>query len=216
MTGTSKRSAISFHPIAWAFRNRSATSVARIIASLGCVLALAGRVHAAMDADVTISSQAAGGGVFNYTLTLNNLPDSTDQIETLWFSWTPGLDFMSSGPLSISSPTGWLGSSQHTTSIYFNDGYSVQYYTTTAPLNPGGSLQFDFSSLVTPTEIAGNDSVYGYYPEVTTFLYSVSIESGDGEQVLAQMVPEPSSFALAALGITAAFGLMITRRKFRP
>src|SRR6266404_1330974 len=51
--------------------------------------------HATIDAAVTISSQDAGGGAFNYTLTLNNHAASTSPIETHWFSWILSLNYMS-------------------------------------------------------------------------------------------------------------------------
>jgi hypothetical protein len=169
--------------------------------------------HAGIDANVTISSQDAGGGAFNYTLTLNNLSTSTDPIETLWFSWIPGLDFMSVGPTSETAPTGW------TTFVESGDyygGYSIQFTTTTAPLSPNASLQFAFTSTVTPTELAGNDSIFGYYPELTTYLYSQSVEGGDSESVLAQAIPEPSSLALVGFGtLAAALGIGYRRLRAR-
>jgi hypothetical protein len=168
--------------------------------------------RAAIDANVTISSQAAGGGVFDYTLTLNNLADSTASIETLWFSWIPGYDFMSSAPLSFSAPSGWSGSSQHVT--FYTDGYSAQYVTTSAALAPGNSLQFGFTSLVTPTELAGNDSIFHAYPEQTTYVYSVSPESGVSEALTAQTIPEPSSLALVAFGSIAGL-IGVCSRKLR-
>ncbi|HXI83211.1 MAG TPA: PEP-CTERM sorting domain-containing protein [Verrucomicrobiae bacterium] len=171
--------------------------------------------RATIDAAVTISSQDAGGGAFNYTLTLNNHSTSTSPIETLWFSWIPGLDFMSVSPTAETAPTGW---DTFVETGYYG-GYSVRYTTTTAPLNPNGQLQFSFTSTVTSNELAGNDSVFGYYPELTTFLYSQSIEGGDSTSLLAQQVtavPEPSSIALVGFGIVAAaFGIGCRRLRFR-
>jgi PEP-CTERM motif len=186
------------------------------IVSLVFLIVASGTIHAAIDGSVTISSQDAGGGIFNYTITLNNLPTSTSQIETLWYSWIPGVDFMSASPVSTFAPSGWAANIEHVNGgYYYPDGYSVQYTTTTAPLNPNGSLQFGFSSTVTPTELAGNDSVYGYYPENTTYLYSISVESGDSEQLVAQLVPEPSSLTLLALGMATTLGIARRRPRSR-
>jgi len=187
-------------------------AVPRILFCLLLVFASTRAAHAAIDASVTISSQAAGGGVFDYTLTLNNLPDSTSSIESLWYSWIPGYDFMSSSPLSFSAPTGWTASAQHVT--FYTDGYSAQYVTTTAALAPGGSLQFGFSSLVTPTELAGNDQVFHFYPEQTTYVYSISPEAGVSEALVAQTVPEPSTLTLVAFGTIAGL-IGIVCRKLR-
>jgi hypothetical protein len=215
MTGKSKPIATPFRSCAPAVRKRFAMGAVPIVVSLVGLLAAAGNVHATIDASIIVNTnQPAGGGLFNYTLTLNNLPDSTSQIETLWYSWIPGLDLMSSSPTSTSAPAGWTANIEHSSGGYYGDGYSVQYTTSTAPLNPVGSLQFGFSSFVTPAELAGNDSVYGYYPEETTYLYSGGPEVGVSESLLAQAVPEPSSLALAALGAVAAFG--IACRKLRP
>jgi len=174
-------------------------------------LATTRNAHATIDASVTISS--TGTGPFNYTLTLNNLPTSTSPIETLWFSWVPGLDFMSAGPTSTTAPAGW-GTYVESGSYY--GGYSIQFTTTSAPLAPGNSLQFAFTSPVTPTELAGNDQIFGYYPELTTYLYSVSVESGVSEQVVAEQVPEPSTLALVGFGTAvAAFGIAWRKLRFR-
>ena len=183
--------------------------VMKCFAAAICLFAIASAANAAIDASLTISSQDIGGGVFSYSLTLNNLPSSTSPIETLWFSWVPGVDFMSSSPLSTSAPSGWSANIEHgDLGPYYTDGYSVQYTTTIAPLNPGGTLNFGFTSMVTPDELAGNDSVYGYYPELTTYLYSMSVEGGASEQILAQAVPEPGTSILVAIGLLAGFALI--------
>lgn len=216
MTGKSKPTTVSIRSFASALLKRFVIAAARIIVSILFLFVAAGSGHAAIDATVTISSQDAGGGVFNYTLTLNNLPTSTSPIETLWYSWIPGLDFMSAAPLSTSAPSGWTPSVQHTGSF---DGYSIQYTTTTAPLDPNTSIQFGFSSTVTPAEVAGYSQVpyypFYYYLEDTTFLYSLSVESGDSQELIAETVPEPSTLALVGFG-TIAGAIGIACRRFRP
>lgn len=216
MTGKSKPTTVSIRSVVSVLLKRLVVAATRIIVSILFLLVAAGSVRAAIDATVTISSQDAGGGVFNYTLTLNNLPTSTSSIETLWYSWIPGLDFMSVAPSSTTAPTGWAGSVQHTGSI---DGYSVQFTTTTAPLDPNTTIQFGFSSTVTPAELAGYSQVpyypFYYYLEDTTFLYSLSVESGDSQELIAETVPEPSTLALVAFGIVAGT-IGIACRRLRP
>jgi len=57
---------------------------------------------------------------FNYTLTLNNSAASTANIETFWFSWVPGQDFMAVSPTNIVAPSGWTDAITHAGS---GDGY---------------------------------------------------------------------------------------------
>jgi len=193
--------------MAWIFRSSFISICA--FGLLTCVTTRSAHANA-IDATVTISS--AGTGPFNYTLTLNNLPTSTDPIETLWFAWVPGVDFMSAAPTSTTPPTGW---GTYVESGYYG-GYSIRFTTTTAPLAPNGTLQFGFTSAVTPAELAGSDSVYHYYPELTTYLYSQSIEGGDSESLLAQQVPEPSTLALVTFGtVAAALGIGYRRLRSR-
>src|SRR5215472_4073585 len=71
-------------------------------AALGVVGTLQGQN---INATALISSQPAGGGLFNYTLTLNNLASSTSPIETFWFAWLPnGDNFLPSSPTSAQAP----------------------------------------------------------------------------------------------------------------
>ena len=169
--------------------------------------------HATIDASLTVSSQDAGGGNFNYTLTLKNLATSTSPIETLWFSWVPGLDFMDVAPTAESGPTNW---DIFVESGFYYAGYSIRWTTTTADLNPGGQMQFNFTSPITPVDLAGNDHFFGYYPELESYVYSQSIEGGNSEALIAEQIPEPSTVALVGFGtIAALIGISCRKLRFR-
>lgn len=165
---------------------------------LGTVL----NVHAAESATATISNTPAGGGDFNYTLTLNNTGTTT--IGTFWFSWVPGQDYMNSAPITTSPPTGWLANITHGGTT---DGYAIQWVagSSASDLAAGSSLTFSFESAVTPAEIAGNSPFFAHPPEGTAFIYSGAPFSDGGVEFVVVSVPEPSSVALllaGALGIS--------------
>jgi len=195
--------------------NRSTMSaVTSIFSGLLLTFSVLDTAHATIDGAATLNYVAQAGGVYNYTLTLTNNPDSTSNIETFWYSWVPGLDFMTTNPISVTAPTGW--------GIYVENGayyggFSIQFTTTTKDVTPGGSVQFQFSSLATPTDLSGSSPVFfDYYTENTSYLYSQSVESGSSEEIFVQTIPEPSTVSLVALGIVAAvFGIGCRRLRFR-
>src|SRR5258708_3991709 len=85
----------------------SATASRRLLLSLLFVLGTACSIQAqSILANAQISGQAAGGGGYNYTITLNNTAASTSPIGTFWYSWIPGEDFLPSSPTSVQPPTG--------------------------------------------------------------------------------------------------------------
>src|SRR5260370_27440651 len=117
-------------------------------------------VHAQINASATFSSQPAGLN-FDYTLTLNNASGSTSPIETLWYAWLPGEDFLPTSPITVQPPSGWT---DIITGGGAGDGYTIQFVTSTAPLNPGNSLTFIFESADTPAELAGNSPFHSTTP----------------------------------------------------
>jgi PEP-CTERM motif len=153
--------------------------------------------HAAESATATISNTPAGGGDFNYTLTLNNTGTTT--IGTFWFSWVPGQDYMNSAPISTSPPAGWAANITHGGST---DGYAIQWLasTATSDLAAGSSLTFSFESAVTPTEIAGDSPFSAHPPEGTAFIYSGVPFSDGGVELVVESVPEPSALGLLVVG----------------
>lgn len=161
--------------------------------------------------DAQINGQTAGGGLYDYTITLNNEAGSASSLETFWYSWVPGANFLPSNPTTISAPSGWAAAVTH---VSAGDGYGIQFTTSTSPLNPGSSLEFGFSSSDTPTAIAGDSPFYPGTPVGTSFVYSGGPFAGSSQQFVVQSVPEPMSLTLAEMGFV---GLVLVdwRRKHR-
>lgn len=135
-----------------------------------------------------LSGTASGGG-FHYTLTLSNSSASTTNIETFWFSWVPGFDFMAVSPTSIVTPAGWTDQVTHTGS---GDGFAIQFVTSTAPLAPGGSLTFMFTSTSSPATMAGDSPFHAAFPIGTSFVYSGPPQTGASDEFVVETVSGPS------------------------
>ena len=195
----------------------------KLLLSLLFVLGTACTIQAqSIIANAQISGQAAGGGGYNYTITLNNTAASTSPIGTFWYSWIPGEDFLPSSPTSVQPPTGWTDAITHFGAL---DGYAIEFTASTPLLSPGSSLAFKFSSPDSPAAIAGNSPFYPTTPTPvgTSFLYGgITPFSGASAEIVVQSVPEPSSLGLlmaGALGLWLAgwrrLGQAITgRRRF--
>jgi len=134
-------------------------------------------------------SGAASAGGFHYTLTLSNSITSTTNIETFWFSWVPGFDFMAVNPTSIVTPAGWTEQVTHGGS---GDGFAIQFVTSTAPLAPGGSLTFTFTSTSSPTTMAGDSPFHATFPIGTSFVYSGPPQTGASDEFVVETLPGPS------------------------
>ncbi len=191
----------------------SAAASRRLLLSLLCLLATACSIQAqSILANAQISGQAAGGGGYNYTITLNNTAASTSPIGTFWYSWIPGEDFLPSSPTSVQPPTGWTDTITH--NPVATDGYAIEFVKSSlTPLfNPGSSLAFKFSSPDSPTAIAGNSPFYSTTPTPvgTSFLYGGTPFSGASAEIVVQSVPEPSSLGLLIAG---ALGLLVAGRR---
>ena len=157
-------------------------------------------------ASAQITGQSLGGGVFNYNVALDNT--GTSSLETFWFAWnTIGYDFMTVSPTAITPASGW------TASITSNfGGYGIQFNTSTTPLAIGSIINFSFDSTMTPTQMAGTSFLS--LPVGTSYVSTAPFFGGtQSGSFVAQVVPEPSSIALFAVG---SFGLWALRgRKYR-
>lgn len=150
-----------------------------------------------------ITDQPLGGGVYNYTLTLDNT--GTSPVETFWFAWnTYDYDFMTANPTSIVTPSGWSDTVTTYYDYYYGYDYGIEFSTSTTPLAGGASLQFSFDSTMTPMQMAGNNPTFGN-PVGTSYASTGPGFSGtEFGPFVAQVVPEPSPLALFAVG---TFGL---------
>ena len=187
----------------------SAAASRRLLLSVLCLLGTASSVHAqSIIANAQISGQAAGGGGYNYTITLNNTAASTSPIGTFWYSWVPGEDFLPSSPTSVQPPTGWTDTITHNT--FGADGYALEFIASSALINPGSSLAFKFSSPDSPAALAGNSPFYSTTPVGTSFLYGGAPFSGASAEIVVQSVPEPSSLGVLMVG---TLGLLVAGRR---
>lgn len=166
------------------------------------VAALAASAAAAQAQNVnvstsTLSDAPLGGGVFAYTLTINNT--GTEAVDALWVGWIPGGFFISS-PTSAANLQGWSSSPVSS---------SIQYGGTSGTaIQPGHSGTFTFDSTTTPTQMAGGDDVSWAYG-VNTSSFGASANA-DNQQFDAKVVPEPSTIGLLAMG---SLGLLGTLRR---
>lgn len=162
-------------------------------------------------ASAQITAQPMTGGIYTYTVALDNTGSSS--LETFWFAWnTDGHDYMTAGPTSISQPSGWTDSVTIDYNPSYGYNYGIQFTTSTTPLASGGTLDFSFDSTLTPTQMAGNNPTFGV-PVATSFVSTGPGFTGtDYGPFTARVVPEPCSLALFAVG---SCGLWIVRGRER-
>jgi hypothetical protein len=161
---------------------------------------------AATLADATLTSTPLSGSLFDYTITLNNI--GTTPIETFWYAWIPGQDYLATRP-TPQLPSGWT---ETITGGSAGDGFAIRWTTTSAPIAAGSSLNFEFSSTDTPAEIAGDSTFFPGTPVGTSFVYQGAPFSAGSDQFVVQSVPEPSSIATLATGLLFLACRTVTRR----
>ncbi len=138
-------------------------------------------------ASATVVASQLTDNTFQYSLTLKNTghgkPTAANEIETFWYAWVPGEDFLDTAPLTVTSPTGWTDTITNEGSA---DGFAIQWVTTTNPLNPGKSLSgFGFTSTDTPLQVFGKSNFFPTTPVNTSFVYAGAPETDTGFQLSA-------------------------------
>jgi hypothetical protein len=147
----------------------------------------------------TLTDVPAGGGVFDYTMTLHNT--GPEAIESLWIGWIPGV-FDIASPSNPGNNLGWSSS--------VADGASLQYLAGTA-LASGATGMFTFASTSTPAQFtsgaAGDSTAYGVNAANGQLSFTLSPPDTETFNATVVATPEPSTLGLLAIG---ALGLSTT------
>ncbi|HEX3623971.1 MAG TPA: PEP-CTERM sorting domain-containing protein [Verrucomicrobiae bacterium] len=177
--------------------------------SLAVAVALAASALPGQAQNVNVSTSlnyaTGAGGVYDYTLTLDNL--GPEEIESLWLGWVPG-SFNIASPSSPGNNLGWSSTL---------DGNSIQYLGTSGTaLASGNSATFTFDSTTTPAQFtaetgkAGDSTAYGI--NAANGQLSFSLSPPDTETFFLTVVPEPSTYAILALGSLGFLGVVWRKR----
>jgi MYXO-CTERM domain-containing protein len=173
----------------------------RILLASLCA-AIAGSAAAQTTAAATITQTGFSSGVYSYDIDLQNTGATT--LQTFWFSWIPGYNFMPDSPTSVVAPSGW------TDTVTGAGSYAIQFKTS-GGLAGGSSLDgFQFSSVDSPTTLAGNFNAGGTeVPILTSTVYTGQPLQGSSDQFVVRFssTPEPASwFAFGGLGLVTLVG----------
>jgi hypothetical protein len=163
----------------------------------------------AQSAVATISDVAGAGGVFDYTITLQN--NGNQNLNSFWYGWTTSGNNLPASPSSAGNSLGWAN---------VLDGTSIQWENTTASpaLGAGQSATFTFvstSTLAAITTPPSGESV-AYTSDSIQFNQGVAGQSTPVFSPTAAPVPEPSSFGIVAMGamlMAGAFRRRIAARR---
>lgn len=157
----------------------------------------------AQTATATISDVAAGGGVFDYTILLQNT--GTTSLNSFWYGWTLGGNNLPSNPSNAGNSLSWANTL---------DGNSIMWQNSTGTaLAAGQTASFTFQSTSTISQITSGSS-----GESVAYVHTIDFSQdspGDSTPVFSPTiapVPEPSTLGLAAVGLSmlAGFGRRLT------
>jgi len=157
----------------------------------------------AQNATATISGVAAGGGIFDYTITLNNTGSTV--LDSFWYAWTLAGNNLSANISNPGSALGWTD-----TAIEGNTSISWEDSSGTHPLAVGHSTTFTFDSTETPTQIttspSGESVAYVAGNGPNTFGQNSPGSASPVFSPTLQTVPEPSSMGLLMAGLFVMAG----------
>jgi hypothetical protein len=155
----------------------------------------------AQGATATISGVAAGGGIFDYTITLLNT--GSDSLNSFWYGWTTSGNNLPTGseePTTAGNSLGWANDLDNNSIKWINSSGTA--------LAPDDSGTFTFASTATPTTITTSPSGESVaYVNGITFTQN---NPGDSTPVFSPTLvaaPEPSSvglFIVGSLGLLAS------------
>jgi hypothetical protein len=161
----------------------------------------------AVNANASLAGTSNGSGGFNYKITLDDT--GTTAINTFWFGWIPGEDFLTQNPTLIGSPAGWTEQI-----VPVGSGYSIEW-TANSSINAiqpaGSSSAFTFSSTETPAQFSAKSTLDSFYPATTSFVYSGAALVSPGQQITptvqAAAVPAAESASATVAAVEASPGV---------
>jgi hypothetical protein len=163
----------------------------RLSLALAAGLAASTISSQAQSATATISGASVGGGLFDYTITLDNT--GTVALESFWYAWTQDGNNLTTDPTVANNSLGWVNGL---------DSNSIQWKGSASDaLQAGQKATFTFVDTENPTTITTS-------PQGESVAYVGSIDfsqgvSGDSTGIFSPVlvVPEPSSLTLLAAGL---------------
>jgi hypothetical protein len=175
--------------------------------------ALLPHAKATVSALGTLAETATSASFNTYALTLQNTSTAGNALETFWFAWVPGQDYLDTEPLSVQTPTGWTDS---ITGGGVSNGYAIEF-TTTIPADAvavGNTLTgFGFTSTDSLAQMKANSNFYPSTPVTTSEVTTGANDGGSSSSsFVVAVVPEPAPMALiGAAGVV----LLCSRRRRR-
>jgi hypothetical protein len=173
----------------------------RLAIAVAASLAASTASSQAQSATATISDVAAGGGVFDYTIVLENT--GTNSLEGFWYAWTTSGNNLSANITNPGSSLGWTD-----TALEGNTSISYQGNSGNA-LAVNQSATFTFDSTETPTQITTSPS--GESVVYTGAIGFNQADPGTSSPVFSPTLvaaPEPSSVSLLMTGLIVLIGLL--------
>jgi hypothetical protein len=170
------------------------------------------QARATVSALGTLTETATSASFNTFALTLQNTSTAGNTLETFWFAWVPGKDYLDTDPLSVQLPANWTES---ITNAGSGDGFAIKFTTTSAPIAVGSSLSgFGFTSVDSLAQVSGSSNFYPTTPVTTSEVSTGSAFGGTpSSSFVVAVVPEPAPLAL--VGCAGAFFLCFRKRRWR-